>query len=146
MLTELKLLTNKLFVIIVRIILGFCLCFAVISIFTNLNNDSECEGVSKLQGYMFYTRFPFVDKLSFPPSNAILCSNVFLEGVYEASMFDMNRANKIDRICDYINSKTPFKSWNQCGFNLGIAIVYDKRSRIKSPEALEKFIDSKIHF
>ncbi len=144
--TKPSILDNILFIGLIRAILGIFVCLMIALVFIDLNRDSECVGVNKLQGYVFYMKFPFVTTLSFPPPNAILCSNVFLEGIYEASMFDPNGATKIDQICDYINSESPFKSWNRCNFNLGISIVYDKRSRINSPEGLQRFIDSKIRF
>lgn len=132
--------------------LTFVITIGVVFLLKNIfpfvpETANNCGSAYRMEGYKSYFSFLFKKEMKFPAESVPdKCFYEFYEGVYEASAVSPKRYADLENICAYISKAMPVKSWNQCFFKFGIALTYTKRTQIRNPDKLQKFVDSKIKF
>lgn len=123
--------------------------FVLLPTFMSAKNGAvrDCPGSYRIEGYKSYINFVFKKSMKLPPETVPgTCIYEFYEGVYEASGILGDRYSNLDKVCAFVSSYMPAKSWNQCYFRIGTALTFTKRNNLSDPDKLQKFTDSKIKF
>lgn len=128
------------------VVIGFVLLILLLK-FTSPWVKDDCRKNNYLYGYKFYLSYDIGESPIFREINDNdKCYYEFFQGIFEASNIPFANYKKLEDVCNYINSKYPVKSWNQCYFKLGIASTYTKRDKINDAKSLQKFADKRIKF
>lgn len=90
------------------------------------NEPSECYDLLHRLGEEVFRLYQRNDKFQMP-INTYDCDSGFYQGIYDSFQNKYKNQVKLQSLCNFLNSRTIPKTWDQCFFNMGHIFVAKER-------------------